>query len=979
MNNSRRRRSLLGYCLAFAMAFFMIVPAGPATAEDTQVLLTHFMYGDTNHTMNFTHYTDRDPYQLSISLPPDVAIIEANVTLKGIPGYGMAYTPMDFGTEPVGDRIWALHREATGIIPLTVDPNNSGWDAIPSDQVNNMKSLDGKYWYTKTPSDPSVTPWEYPVQLFHFQVDVDDAVSFEVKWRGRVLSMGNNTVLNTIARSFFYNYETDEWEGMGAAGADVGVDYWMNKTAWASWGHVSPNGSVDFAVVGPPGEVNNTAVPPRSDHGHIWTDYINITAHHENGTLEYPEDVKVNVNWPDDILVKGGPLNGTVVLGADDDRFKDSLQTYIDDHSNPPYNVTIDFHVKVSERTFACLEVLDLNILYDSTGVIPNDPPKWVGPSSVDVKEDGPWKPVVDLDLAFTDDHDEGDLGFAVIEVSHDGALDTRLRDGLLGHTFLEVRPLDNYYGDVEVTVGAWDTFMAATESPPITVHIEAVPDDPWLLEYPIISVNESERLELAMTVLDPDMPEDSFTFSDTSDLFDVDPASGVIDWTPAVEDVGRHTCTVTVEDSYGLTDSIVLVIDVLDVNHRPVITSPGAIEAQEGQTVIYWITAEDKDIPQGDVLTFSAWSLEVDLTVDALTGRVSFPTEKGWVGQVTFFVRVEDSLGEGATASVTVDVMNVNDPPTLTQLAAQTHVEGSTVSLQLAFDDPDLYQVTKDPELLTITTEGPLFLHADGQGFVNLTVDQSMVGEHVVTYTVTDRGGLSSSIEVLWTLLNVNEAPSIVTVVPSSVEATEDEVFSMTVMAVDGDGDAVTWSDDSDLFDIDPTSGVISFTPTQADVGIHGVTLTVSDGNGGHTSLTFDLDVVNVNDAPQLVNVLPEDGSQFKEGSLIQFSVEATDEDGDALTVIWSEGGLELGAGTPMSLRNLAPGSHAITLLVSDGDLETTRTFDVYVEPREVQEGDEGIPPSILLGLVVGSITAVLFVIAMYQRFRSEEPPDGS
>lgn len=951
----------------------------PVVAEDNTVLLQHFMYGHTNYTMNFTHYTDQDPYQLEISLPPNVAIIEANVSVRGIPGDGMAYTPMDFDTEPVGDRIWALHKEATGIIPLTVDPGNNDWNAIPSDQVNNIKSLDGKYWYTKTPSDPSVTPWEYPVQLFHFQVDVDDAVSFEVKWKGRAQSLGNNTVFNTVANSYFYNYELDEWEGMGAAGSYEGVDYWMNKTAWASWGHVSSNGSVDFAIVGPPGEVNNTAVPPRSDHGHIWTDYINITAHHKNGTLEYPEDVKVRVNWPDDILVKDGPLDGTVVLGADDDRFKDALQTFIDGHSNPPFNVTIEIEVRVSERTFARVEVLDLNILYDSTGVIPNDPPKWVGPSSVDVKEDGPWKPVVDMDLAFTDDHDEGDLGFAIIDVSHDGALDTRLRDGLMGHTFLEVRPLDHYYGDVEVVVGAWDTFMAATEAPPITVHIEPVPDAPWLLEYPVISVNESEPLELPMTVLDPDMPDDSFTFSDTSDLFDIDPASGVINWTPTAADLGRHTCTVTVEDSYGLTDSIVLIIDVLDVNHRPVITSVGTLEAQEGQTVTYWITAEDEDIPQGDTLTFSAWSMDVDLTVDALTGKVSFTTDKGWVGQVMFFIRAEDSLGEGATASVTVDVVNVNDPPTLTQMASQTHLEGATVSVRLAFDDPDLAMALEEPELLTITTDGPSFLHADADGFVNLTVDQSMVGEHVVTYTVTDREGLSASIEVLWTLLNVNEAPSIITNVPSSLEATEDEVFTYTVAAIDSDGDDLTWSDDSPLFQIDPATGVISFIPTQAQVGSYVVTLTVSDGNGGSASVSFDLEVVNVNDAPVIVTVLPQDGSEFKEGDRVQFSVEATDEDGDALTFVWREGSVELGAGSPLTLRDMAPGAHTITLVVSDGHLEATRTLDIYVEPSEVDGTDEGMPIDVLLGVIVGIITAVLFVVMLYQRSREEEPPEGS
>ena len=66
-----------------------------------------------------------------------------------------------------------------------------------------------------------------------------------------------------------------------------------------------------------------------------------------------------------------------------------------------------------------------------------------------------------------------------------------------------------------------------------------------------------------------------------------------------------------------------------------------------------------------------------------------------------------------------------------------------------LDFDDPDLYLTLDEPEVLTIGSEGPGFIHADQLGFVNLTVDQSMVGDHVVTYTVTDREGLTASVEV--------------------------------------------------------------------------------------------------------------------------------------------------------------------------------------------------------------------------------------
>jgi hypothetical protein len=430
------------------------------------------------------------------------------------------------------------------------------------------------------------------------------------------------------------------------------------------------------------------------------------------------------------------------------------------------------------------------------------------------------------------------------------------------------------------------------------------------------------------------------------------------------------------VEDSYGLTDRIALVIDVLDVNHPPVITSAKSIEALEGQKVTYLITAEDEDIPQGDTLTFSAWSMDVELLVDALTGRVSLTPDKGFIGQLIVFVKAEDSFGVSMTVTVMVQVGNINDPPTLEELGHLTYSEGASVTVSLLFDDPDFYLAMDEPEVLTITSGGPEVLHADEFGFINLTIEQSMMGEHAVTYTVTDREGLSATIEVLWTLLNINDEPVISTEVPAQVQAIEDEPFTLALEATDFDGDTLTWSDSSSLFDVGPVSGVISFTPVQADVGTHSVTVTVRDGNDGLDSASFELVVENVNDAPVIVTVQPSDGTQYKEGELVRLSVEATDEDGDALTYTWNEGDVELGAGSPLNLKDLAPGSHEVTLVVTDGTEDTERTLEIYIEAMDDNGDGDGISLPVLLGLIICLITGVLFLYMFLMGRKDPEMP---
>jgi hypothetical protein len=246
-----------------------------------------------------------------------------------------------------------------------------------------------------------------------------------------------------------------------------------------------------------------------------------------------------------------------------------------------------------------------------------------------------------------------------------------------------------------------------------------------------------------------------------------------------------------------------------------------------------------------------------------------------------------------------------------------------------------------------------------------------------MVTYTVTDREGASASIEVLWKIVNVNDDPVITTEVPTQLVTLEEMAFTHVLEAYDEDGDTLVWSDDSDLFDIDPSTGTISFTPAQEDVGAHSVTVTVDDGNGATASITFGLVVENVNDAPLISSVSPLDGATFKEGEAVTFSVEATDPDGDRLSYFWMEGDEEVGAGTPFSTRSLEAGSHTITLVVTDGTVNVDQDLKVKIVEREGPSDDDGPLSPILVSSIVLIIASVLLIayVLMIRRSGPDEP----
>jgi heme/copper-type cytochrome/quinol oxidase subunit 2 len=115
--------------------------------------------------------------------------------------------------------------------------------------------------------------------------------------------------------------------------------------------------------------------------------------------------------------------------------------------------------------------------------------------------------------------------------------------------------------------------------------------------------------------------------------------------------------------------------------------------------------------------------------------------------------------------------------------------------------------------------------------------------GGHTISARGTDGGGRTGPVDTL----NVTVRNSVGS--PPQVEGVENMRVSVgkevriQIVATDLDGDALTYNDDTDLFDVDPTTGLISFTPTDDQVGTWTVNVFVSD-SGHQTKTTFIITV---------------------------------------------------------------------------------------------------------------------------------------
>ena len=958
----RNRFNSLLVATAVLLAPALALLALPPTASAEAAVLDTFVGGVPSAELTFAVRPSNAT--LALELPRGSQLSTASFSVTGIAGPGIIDSVLDFSAGTVGADRWAMWKAGTDLYPPDLDPYKDAWKAISAVDLASIGREEGRYWHTQTPNQLQKPPWEWPLQVYHFDPDVPSAPAYTVAWNGYGTCAANQTSVYQ-AEMWLYNHTSLGWERAASHASNAAGDVWLNVTIESGSVYRATNGSIPVAMVGPHSDTDNQP-RPKIDFGHLYTDYIAVVVS-GMGPDEHPSSVYVTVGDVP-LVLSPGELSGTVVVG-DAHGLRATIQAIIDDEPVMPGNITIGLNFTVARTTMARLSVGALRIDHD---VPVNAPPEWVGPASVEVAEDSQWTDVLTMESAFADDYNPDDLRFSIMSSTDAANLSATLNAMPNGTHVLAVKAAPNFYGTVTLVLGARDLFDATGESGPLTVLVRQVGDAPRLVDPSELMATEEEPFAYDLVCTDLDLPDDTLTFSDTSDLLDVDPATGRIQWTPTGDQVGMHAFTVTVTDRFGLQDTTSVHILVENVNDAPVITSTGELATVQDVKATYTITVEDPDLQYGDSIHYFAYADTVELAVNAVSGVVTFtPRNQDWPG-FDITIIVQDSATASDELVVRATVTNVNDPPALADIGRQEVDEGEAVSVRLVATDPDLLLELPVPEHLALSGDWPEWFAPDEEGWINLTVDQSMVGEHAVEVTVTDREGLSDSITVVMVLNNVNDVPVITTQVNATITAPEDERFTLALGATDHDGDALTWSEDTMLFAINPSTGLINFTPRQSQLGTYTVTVRVTDGLGGEATVTFQFVVQSINDAPVIKSAVPVNGTLFKEGAQVILQAVATDEDGDALTFRWMEGTRELGSGTPFQASRLRSGHHTITLVVSDGTaaVEQELRFEVEAGP------DEGLSAAVVAGIAAIIIVAVLVAAVLLVRSRRGAPP---
>jgi len=439
----------------------------------------------------------------------------------------------------------------------------------------------------------------------------------------------------------------------------------------------------------------------------------------------------------------------------------------------------------------------------------------------------------------------------------------------------------------------------------------------------------------------------------------------------------GAMQFRVKATDSLGRSmESNTFKVTVVPIPDAPVLASISPQLAMQDTLFSLTVDATDNDttLDPSEKLTFSDDTSLFD--INSSTGKISFTPSNADVGVHNVTITVKDVASLSDSKVFRLTVQNKNDPPVIDAIADKQVKVGETLNITVTARDPDMQY----GEVLIFSDDTALFDIVPTTGAASYTGAAKDIGTHAVTITVTDSLGVNASTKFNISVWNdtvppppppppPGNRPPVITG-PGDLKATEDSEFVQKMLALDPDGDALLFSDDSILFDINATTGEIRFTPNNSQVGVHQVKIDVWDPFGQSASVRFNLTVENVNDAPNAAIFKPVRGQVYGAKETVVLNGRGEDVDlGDRLNYTWKDGAAVLGYGEQLNVTGLKGGNHTITFEVRDlAGATATASVNVSVKKVARPQNTNLLPgPSVLA--TAGALGTVSLIAAFFRR----------
>ncbi len=419
--------------------------------------------------------------------------------------------------------------------------------------------------------------------------------------------------------------------------------------------------------------------------------------------------------------------------------------------------------------------------------------------------------------------------------------------------------PIQEDVGSHSIDIICWD-HMGGRSELAVLIHVTEVNDPPEINSPTMLYCNEDEMCTLPIDVFDEEDTIFGMTFSVQVKpdflTFGFVNFTAKLSGTPENEDVGTHLINVRVQDSEGSYAWYNATLRVNNTNDAPIITTGNVWSVNEDE--LYYVDYDAEDIdPTNDTLI---WNLSADcdfLTIGILDGILRGTPDSSDIGHWNVSISVHDGNGGWDHKSFVLQVLNVNEPPMITNTTLNITEDGGRFYLNLTN-----YIIDPDGEELNLVITQQSNLSAAILDNLTLWIEpaQDFNGLTLIRIRVNDKYE-QRYMDIWVNVTPTNDVPTIWWVWGSGYwEITEGDFYAGTVdysdidLDMEGDEHTVTWTSD-----IDGNIGSgNSINITTLSPGQHTITVTVTDSAGSSDTASMTILVHEKAEEPESFNFAP-------------------------------------------------------------------------------------------------------------------------
>jgi hypothetical protein len=247
------------------------------------------------------------------------------------------------------------------------------------------------------------------------------------------------------------------------------------------------------------------------------------------------------------------------------------------------------------------------------------------------------------------------------------------------------------------------------------------------------VSTNEDTSAIITLSASDAD--------TGTQLIFNVvtQPARGTLsglaptlEYTPATNFAGTDSFTIEVSDNNGGIVKAAILITVTGVNDTPAFNGAALNRATSGDFYNYLPSVTDPDTD--DTLIYSVTTPPAGLSVNSLSGELTWIPSNSQVGSQSFALIVTDTSGAEASLIFNVIVEQGNLEPVVNSLPFTAAVVDNAYRYQINVSDPE-----QDTLTFSLDDTSPTGLTLNNQGLLSWMPTLNQVGTHPIAVVIND------------------------------------------------------------------------------------------------------------------------------------------------------------------------------------------------------------------------------------------------